>query len=215
VVFKDAFLRSAPSVLEDLMGEHADLAETVRVIDVAKATSGLVLRVLMNGEVDQAVGYFAPPQAEPAGQGRRRGAEYPPEDHWRWRLRMAEQVAAQLDPARFGVKGVYIFGSTKNATAGPASDIDLLVHVGEGPPARQQLLDTWLNGWSLCLAEMNFLRTGHRTDGLLDVHYITDADIERRSSFASKIGAVTDTARPLPVGGAAARSAGPESSPPA
>jgi hypothetical protein len=59
---------------------------------------------------------------------------------------------------------------------------------------------SWLEGWSLCLDEINFLRTGYRSGGLLDVHIITDADIERKSSYAVKIGAVTDAARPLAMG---------------
>ena len=45
-----------------------------------------------------------------------------------------------------------------------------------GPDQRRRLL-TWLDGWSRCLSEVNFLRTGYRTDGLLDVHLVTDADI--------------------------------------
>jgi hypothetical protein len=44
---------------------------------------------------------------------------------------------------------------------------------------------------------MNFLRTGYKTDGLLDVHLVTDEDIENHTSYASKIGAVTDPARAL------------------
>ena len=57
----------------------------------------------------------------------------------------------------------------------------------------------WLEGWSLCLSEMNYLRTGYRTEGLLDVHVVTDADIANRDSFAIKIGAVTDPAQELPL----------------
>jgi predicted nucleotidyltransferase len=128
--------------------------------------------------------------------GRRKDTEQAPEDHWRWRLRMAERIAAEMDPARFAVKGIYVFGSTKNATAGPASDIDLLVHVDSCEETRKDL-ELWLEGWSRCLSEMNFLRTGYKTDGLLDVHFVTDEDIERHTSYASKIGAVTDPARPL------------------
>jgi hypothetical protein len=60
----------------------------------------------------------------------------------------------------------------------------------------------WLDGWSRCLAEMNFLRTGYRSDGLLDVHLVTDQDIAERSSFAVKIDAITDPARKLPMKGA-------------
>jgi len=97
------------------------------------------------------------------------------------------------------VRAVYLMGSTANATAGPGSDIDLLVHFSGSPAQRQELL-LWLEGWSLSLAEQNYLRTGYMSDGLLDVHMVTDSDIESQSSFAVKIGAVTDPALPLPLG---------------
>jgi hypothetical protein len=47
---------------------------------------------------------------------------------------------------------------------------------------------------------MNYLRTGYRTEGLLDVHYVTDEDLRARTSWAAKIGAITDPARPLALG---------------
>lgn len=112
---------------------------------------------------------------------------------------MAERIAAEIDATRFGVVAVYIFGSTKNATAGPASDIDLLIHT-RGDARQSSELLSWLDGWGRCLSEMNFLRTGYRTETLLDVHLVTDEDIAKRTSYASKIGAVTDAARELPMG---------------
>jgi hypothetical protein len=112
---------------------------------------------------------------------------------------MAEQIAAALDADRFGVKAVYVIGSTKNATAGPGSDLDLIVHA-EDDPAKRQALTLWLEGWSLCLSEMNYLRTGYQSRGLLDVHFVGDGDLVAQSSFAAKIGAVTDAARELPLG---------------
>jgi pyruvate,water dikinase len=111
---------------------------------------------------------------------------------------MAERIAAQVDAARFGVVAMYVFGSTKNATAGPGSDIDMLVHFNGTDEQRRDLIH-WLEGWSLCLAEVNYLRTGYRTHGLLDVHIVTDEDIAKRTSYAVKIGAITDPARELPL----------------
>jgi pyruvate, water dikinase len=195
VVFNEGFLRLSPSILSDLLPEFAHLDRAIRVIDVTRQTGGQVLRILMNGDVDEAVGFLgAPTSAQPAE--RRKDADQAPEDHWRWRLRMAERIAAEVAPVRFGIKGIYVFGSTKNATAGPQSDIDLLVHV-DGTPEMRRDLESWLEGWSRCLSEMNFLRTGCKTDGLLDVHFVTDEDIENHTSYASKIGAVTDPARAL------------------
>ena len=118
-----------------------------------------------------------------------------------WRLRMVERLAAHLDPERFGLKGLWVFGSTKNATAGPGSDIDILIHFVGSDQQRQDLL-LWVEGWSLALSEINYVRTGYRTDGLLDVRLISEKDIESRTSYAVKIGAVTDPARALPLGAA-------------
>jgi len=172
-----------------------------RVIDVPRATGGSVLRILMNADLDEAVGILAPPGRSGEGPVRAGGSEPSSgEDFWRWRLHMAERIASQLDPERFGVKGFYVFGSVKNCTAGPASDLDVIVHF-DGDARQRQELVVWLEAWGRCLAEMNFLRTGCETDNLLDVHLVTDDDIERRTSYASKIGAVTDAARPLELRG--------------
>lgn len=40
-------------------------------------------------------------------------------EHWRWRQRFAERTAAAIDPKRFGVREVYLFGSTELGSAGP------------------------------------------------------------------------------------------------
>jgi pyruvate,water dikinase len=195
--FNEIFLRRSHNVLKDLLPEFAYLEDTLRVIDVPLETGGLVLRVLMNAELDQAVAFLSPrlQQAgvtEPGAEVLDRGND----EHWRWRFRMAQTIATELDPLKFGVKAFYLFGSTKNATAGPASDIDILLHF-QGSAQQESDLLLWLEGWSRALSEMNFLRTGYRTDGLLDVHLVTDKEIRERSSFAVKIDAVTDPARRL------------------
>jgi len=115
---------------------------------------------------------------------------------------MAQRIAAELDPARFGVAALYVFGSAKNGTAGPGSDLDLLIHF-TGREEQSHELELWLEGWSQALAEINYLRTGYRSGGLLDVHLVTEEDIRQQTSYAVKIGAVTDAARPLALGGRA------------
>jgi hypothetical protein len=151
----------------------------------------------MNAEIEQAVGFLEDPlnlQPEPL--------DFPAptqrtvEDHWEWRLRMAERLAADMHFDDFGVKGLYIFGSTKNGTAGPASDIDLLVH-HDANPEQMQWMHNWFLGWGQSLAEVNFLRTGYRNENILDIHFVNDDDIARRTSYAAKIDAITDAARPL------------------
>ncbi len=199
--FADQFLRHSPSVLQEVLPDAAHLSEVVRVIDVPRESNGQVVRVLMNADMEEAVAFLAPPQKEEIDRGGDAGVTLGTrigEEHWRWRFRMAQRIAAQLDAKLFGVRAFYVIGSTKNATAGPQSDIDLLLHF-EGTAEQQRDLLHWLEGWSRCLAETNFLRTGSRGEGLLDVHLITDNDIAERTSYAMKIDAVTDPARKLPM----------------
>ena len=201
-VFKEAFLKGAKNLLPILLPEFAHLEDTLHVIDVPDNADGLILRVLMNADLDLAVAYLAPSSLKSAQQvdSEQGTAEKSSEDHWRWRFRMAQKIADQLGQKLFGVKAFYLIGSTKNWTAGPESDIDIMLHFDGTDEQRKDLL-LWLEGWSCCLGEMNFLRTGYRSPGLLDVRLITDSDLQERSSYALKIDAITDAARKLPMGG--------------
>ena len=206
-IFDDRFLGRSHNELADLLPEYAGIEHVLRVIDVPKATDGKVLRVLLNADVNVAVGVFADPLPStdraptppPSVRVAATTASGDPDEHWRWRYGMAERIAKTIDAGRFAVKAMYIIGSVNNATAGPGSDIDLLVH-HDADTEQLAELHTYLEGWSVCLDEVNYLRTGYHTGGLLDVHYLTDTDIESHTSYAVKIGAVTDAAEPLPLG---------------
>jgi predicted nucleotidyltransferase len=202
VVFNDGFLAGSANILAEMLPDFADLALVVRVIDVPTVTGGQVLQVLMNADEESAIASLGQPSRVVALAARRARAQtfgMRDDVHWRWRLQAAESIAAQLDPERFGVEGFYVFGSVNSASAGPGSDIDLLVYF-RGDEAQQKDLLTWLEGWSLSLAEENYLRTGYKLNGLLDVHLVTEQEVRSRTGFAARIGAVTDAARPLAVG---------------
>ena len=77
--------------------------------------------------------------------------------------------------------------------------MDLLIHF-DGDDDQQKELKLWLEGWSLSLSQINERRTGYKTDGLLDINIITDEDIKNRTSYAVKIGAISDAALPLTMG---------------
>jgi hypothetical protein len=75
VVFAAAFFTGKPNALPDLVPDMAPFADVVRVIDVRAATGGLVLKVLMNGDLDRAVGLLGSPSAdEPPARPPRGGA---------------------------------------------------------------------------------------------------------------------------------------------
>ncbi len=202
IVFDEAFLTTTKSILLDILPDFAHLSEVIRVIDVPAVTGGRVLQVLMNADRELALARLTRPSQVLELEARKdRGRIYREATnlHWQWRLQAAENIGASIDPERFGVASFYVFGSANNATAGPESDIDLLIHV-RGDKSQQEALLTWLEGWNNCLSEMNYQRTGYKVSGLLDVHLITDEDIRNRTSFATKIGAVSDAARPIAIG---------------
>ena len=109
---------------------------------------------------------------------------------------MMEKLAAQMHGEKFGVRGIYVFGSTVNATAQAGSDIDLLINF-YGSQSQKLELQNWLQGWSLCLDELNFLRTGYKAGGLLDVHYVTDKELEDLPTLESRINVKIDNMREL------------------
>jgi hypothetical protein len=121
-------------------------------------------------------------------------------EHWRWRQRFAERIAASIEPTRFGVRDIYLFGSTELGSAGVGSDIDLIVVCG-GNAQQKRDLRNWLEGWSLCLAEVSFQLYGLPSSGLLDIRFL---DPDQARSEISSFTAAGKTLQALPVGTAPA-----------
>ncbi len=119
------------------------------------------------------------------------------DEHWKWRMKMAGKMAEKANLELFGIEAIYIIGSVKEATAGPGSDIDLLVHFKGDETQKQEFL-SWVDGWSLALGEMNHQKTGYiHQNGLIDVHLVTDKDIENKTCYAVMINSLHNSARLL------------------
>jgi len=201
-VFNEKFFSESNNILGQLLPEYASLADTIRVIDVKKVFKGQEISVYMNASQNRAEAHITEPDSSANVPVRRKKSTIAYVDsinHWKWRLDIVKKIAGYLDPARFGVKAFYVFGSVKNSTAGPESDIDILIHFNGTDQQKSDLL-LWLKAWSLGISEMNHLCSGVEAGTLLDIHLVTDEDIETRSSFAVKINAVSDAALPLEMG---------------
>ncbi|MFO8236103.1 MAG: hypothetical protein R6U04_11950 [Bacteroidales bacterium] len=119
-------------------------------------------------------------------------------EHWQWRLEMAQYIADVTDFEYYGVEALYIIGSVKDATAGPKSDLDLLVHF-EGSEEKKKLFKAYMKGWGLCLAKLNAEKTGIRIkEGLIDLHFVTSSEIKNKTnSFAVMVTSYNNSARLL------------------
>jgi len=119
------------------------------------------------------------------------------DEHWKWRLRMVQNIADKTNFEYYGLKAMYIIGSTKEAKAGPASDIDLLVHFN-GTEYQKNLFKSWIDGWNHSLSEINRQKTGYKLeDGIIDLHIVTNEDIKNNTSFAVMIENINNPARLL------------------
>ena len=70
----------------------------------------------------------------------------------------------------------------------------------QGRSQQRKDLELWLQGWSLSLAEMNYFRTGFHSEGLLEVHYLTEDKLRGEKDVAARLKVASDTVRELTLG---------------
>ena len=177
-MFNEVLLDTAPNRLGELVSDHRGLDHVIKVIRVRDIADGGSLTVAMDGDSNEALAYLVAP------------------DHSAWRMHKAEDIANELNPGKYGVVALYIFGSTNEGTAGPESDIDLLIHT-RGSSDQNADLSAWLAEWDHRLVDENEKRVGVRMDYILDVHNVTDQDIANKSSWATHISSPHSAARRL------------------
>jgi pyruvate,water dikinase len=177
-LFNEKLLLESDNKLSNILPSYKNYEDVVRVVKVSEIIPGGTLAVVMDGEANEALAYLKPA------------------DHLTWRTQKIEEIAQALDPELYGIQGMYLIGSTKDGSAGPTSDIDLLVHF-KGTEEQKDKLMVWFDEWGKKLAKENKERTGFATEGLLDVHIITDEDIKKKNSWASHITSPYQTVRKI------------------
>jgi predicted nucleotidyltransferase len=178
VVYNRQFFEISENRLGEFCKGCKAIDRALKLIRVADVADGGSLTLVMDGETGEALAYTVPPK------------------HSEWRMAKAREIAAALDPELYGVKALYIVGSAKEYTAGAGSDIDLIVHFRGSKDQREDLLE-FFKGWSRKLAADNYQLTGFKSDGLLDIHLITDDDIASRSSWAAHLDSTESKAKEL------------------
>jgi predicted nucleotidyltransferase len=178
--FNESLLLHQENQLSHILKNYQNYEHVVQVIKTSDVYSGDSLSVIMDGEAGEALAYLKSP------------------DHWSWRMQKVEEIAETFDAEIYGVESLYLIGSTKEGTAGPASDIDLLVHF-KGTEEQKDKLLAWFNKYGKKLDEENKERTGLKTHNLLDVHIITDEDIKKKDSWATHITSPYKSVKKIPL----------------
>jgi len=184
IIFNNHFFRQCPNQLLDYLPGYSYLSSVVRVIEVPQSANGQILKILMNAEEERAVAILSPQGLDQDfySEDGLQSAMGLVTDHSSWRIDMIERMVQQLDMKRFNIKAVYLYGSTMTRNAQAGSDIDILLHSDTGKSTRKEL-QVWLEAWSLALDEMNFLRTGFKAGGLLDIKFVSSREAQNQSYF--------------------------------
>lgn len=114
-------------------------------------------------------------------------------EEWVWREEAARKMIQGLSPQMPKIAAVYLIGSVRERTAGPESDIDIVVHVKTESVITT--LKAYFAGWEEAL--FAFPPNGIPLKQLVDVHFLTDNDLEKNLSFASMITGVNSQATRL------------------
>ncbi|TAL69682.1 MAG: pyruvate, phosphate dikinase [Bacteroidetes bacterium] len=187
IIFNERFLNSSENILSRILPESSYLADTIKIINIPEVTNGLVLRLLMNADEEEAVAILTQPSAIPIyNTSTLLQKENLFNEPLHWRLHIADLIASKLDEKLFGVKAVYLFGTVFNLAAGANSDIDLLVHFTGNNEQRERVW-AWFEGWNHSLSEINYIQSGYKLPNILDIHIATDKDIEEKEYYRDLI----------------------------
>ncbi|GAB1369952.1 hypothetical protein MASR1M45_00100 [Candidatus Kapaibacterium sp.] len=197
------YLRNSENTLERFLPEYKHISKVLKVINIRETNHGNILRVLFNADINQAMGLVtdsAIAQNYSSTESIISKGDSIYDEPLQWRKRMAESIALKIDPVRFGVRSVYLFGTVFNETAGPNSDIDLLVQF-EGDEQQKRDLDLWFEGWNLCLSQINYNRSGYFIGKFLDITYISEKDFKDRKYYVDLMDPNNHSSRMLRIGG--------------
>ncbi|MFW6196225.1 MAG: PEP/pyruvate-binding domain-containing protein [Thermoplasmatota archaeon] len=179
-IYNEDLLFRSKNRLSDILPRYEEFEDVIRVINIGDISQGGTMSVVMDGEANEALAYLKRP------------------DHWDWRMEKVHEIGEAIDPEIYNVKKMYVIGSTKDGSAGAGSDIDLLIHF-DGNAEQKDKLKGWLNKWDKELCKENEKRTGLRTESMLDIHIITDEDLENETSWATHITSPYKSAREIPI----------------
>lgn len=200
VIFNRNFFMKNSNTLTRYAPEYEHLSDVVRVINVRESTGGAIVRILMNADEDFAMAIITDPTSSALYTSNTFYSaiktDSSPEEALQWRKRMVESVALKLEPERFGIIDVYLYGTVFNDTASSNSDIDLLV-IHNSTTEQLNELKLWFEGWNNCLSQLNYNRSGFSIEKFLDITYISQKDLKDQKYYADLIEPANKMSRKL------------------
>ena len=186
VRFNEAFFTDSENVLASFAPEFAELADTVRVIDVAAAREGQTLDLLMNGDLDEAMAIFTRPGFDEAAAAP--GQDTANGETWvdrlaAWQAATAQRIAETVDAQHFGIEALW----HRPDPGGENERIVLLAQFRDAGSLRDEFR-TWLDGWDQGLRDSFRQLTGHRPERVIESHFFSTEEARGAEGRAAGIG---------------------------
>ncbi len=201
VIFNYKFFNEAENTLTRFLPNYEHLEDILKVINIRETTNGNIVRLLMNADEEKAMALISDPNTN-ASYTSISNSEYSSgisdqlqDEPLQWRKRMAESIALKLDPDRFNVKSMYLFGTVFNESAAADADIDLIVILKNNDMKEE--LKLWFEGWDLSLSQINYNKSGYSVDPFIDVTYITEDELKEQKYYADLINPANHASKKL------------------
>jgi|YNPMSStandDraft_2_1061718.scaffolds.fasta_scaffold00117_16 predicted nucleotidyltransferase len=187
-IFNEHFLLKSQNLLPEFLPEYSHILHLLKVISVPKETSGKTLRIFNNTELGISFGIFSESSISPVYfvNTPRDISKLKIEEPWEIRWKFVEKMVSKLNPSKFGIKGIYLYGTVFTKSASDTSDVDILVHY-DGNPRNKELMEAWFEPWNFLLQDIIYINTGFRRPKPLDVHYITDSELVEENYYFREI----------------------------
>ncbi len=183
-IFNQEFFNNSENILKNILPEYNLLEDYVKVIDVPKSTGGLICKVLMNAEIDEAMAILAPSSMRNGFTKFKSGSSKNIDEN-AWRMRVAEKVAESIDKDRYDIKAIYLTGDTLKGTSNRESKIELIFVVGKMSKITNEI-KVWLNGFGANVADNYYERTGNRIENLIESKIIMETDFSAKAIDGDK-----------------------------
>ena len=181
-IFNDDFFSNSKNSLKELLPDFDHYSDVVKVVNVPEVTNGNILKVLVNGDEDEAVALFMD------GEGNidfEAGAVLKEDtiDRPKLRLTIANRIAQRLNAGQFGVTALYVIVSEEEVSV--EEGVELIVHLGK--ETKKNELEIWFDAWNSALVDVKDVLFGEKSASAIKVQYITDEDFESKTGLAGKI----------------------------
>lgn len=105
-----------------------------------------------------------------------------------------KKMCKSIDLKEYGILAIYLIGSTKNQNAAAKSDIDLIIHF-DGSLQSELKINSWFSAYNDFI--YNFINeiNNEGIKEIFDIHLISDQDIERKTSYATMISSLENSAK--------------------